>query len=149
MLSMTFKSKFYDSSKTMYRNAKTTTKETFKRNSHTTRISEMEKVTDFASTGRVSPPPSFKKNNKQTNKKTKHTTQQPKKHPTKSNVKNHLDHQQYRSEAMLVFLIGELWLTPRPLYKCTMQLWDWALSTVLIIAYTSNPHSNGSKLLGR
>lgn len=74
MLSMTFKSKFYDSSKTMYRNAKTTTKETFKRNSHTTRISEMEKVTDFASTGRVSPPPSFKKNNKQKNKTHNTTT---------------------------------------------------------------------------
>lgn len=69
----------------------------------------MEKVTDFASSGRV-----FSSLKKQTKKK----------HPTKSNVKNHLDHQQYRSEAMLVFLIGKLWLTPRPLYKCTLQLWD-------------------------
>lgn len=72
----------------------------------------MEKVTDFASSGRVFFFFFLKKKNKQ------------KKHPTKSNVKNHLDHQQYRSEAMLVFLIGKLWLTPRPLYKCTLQLWD-------------------------
>lgn len=71
----------------------------------------MEKVTDFASSGRVVFFFFLKKKNK-------------KNHPTKSNVKNHLDHQQYRSEAMLVFLIGKLWLTPRPLYKCTLQLWD-------------------------
>lgn len=75
MLSMTFKSKFYDSSKTMYRNAKTTTtkKETFKKNSHTTRISEMEKVTDFASSGRVF---FFLKKQKQTNKLKKKTSHQ-------------------------------------------------------------------------